>query len=458
MRRRLSVLALAFLSACAVQPAAEVTMRSTTEAGYGGVLPLAAAFDAPHVTAPQRGNADLAQDFLDLEFRMESGRALPYLTRFEGPIAIALKGDVPASAPAELARVISRFRSEAGLDVRLAAPGDSAAITIEFQPRRAMQRVVPTAACFVVPNVSSFDEYRSARNSPQTDWGRLIRRDRAAIFVPSDTSPQEVRDCFHEELAQAMGPLNDLYRLTDSVFNDDNFNSVLTGFDMLMLRVHYAPELKSGMNEAEVAARLPAILARLNPAGEGKSFHPRVVASRAWVEAVETAFGVRGGAGQRGAAAQRMLSIAMAQGWNDSRLALAWYAVGRSQVGSDPAAAVRAFTEARRIYRALPGTEIHQAHIDMQLAAIALASGQSDQAIAFADRAIPVVRGAQNAALLATLLLIKAEALENEGRLAEAKALRLDAAPLARYGFGSDTQTRARTSEIASLGARGRRA
>jgi len=34
-------------------------------------------------------------------------------------------------------------------------------------------------------------------------------------------SPQEVRDCLHEELAQALGPLNDLYRLPDSVFNDD---------------------------------------------------------------------------------------------------------------------------------------------------------------------------------------------------------------------------------------------
>lgn len=458
MRRRLSVVALAFLSACAANPPAEVTMRSTSETGFDTAVPLAAVFGPPHVTLPARGNDDLAQDFLDLEFRMESGRALPYLTRFEGPIAIALEGEVPPSAPAELARLIGRFRSEAGLDVHIARPGEPAQITVDFQPRAAMQRVVPTAACFVVPNVSSFDEYRTARTTPETDWSLVRQRQRAAIFVPSDTSPQEVRDCFNEEIAQAMGPLNDLYRLTDSVYNDDNFNSILSGFDMLMLRVHYAPELHSGMNEAEVAARLPAILARLNPAGEGKPFHPRTIASRVWVNAVETAFGVRGGAGQRGEAAQKMLSIAMAQGWNDSRLALSWYAIGRSEVATDPAAAVRAFTEARRIYRSLPDTQIHQAHIDMQLSAIALASGQNAEAIAFADRAIPVVRDAQNAALLATLMLIKAEALANEGRVDEARALRLDAAPLARYGFGSESQMRARTGEIASLGARGRRA
>jgi len=68
-----------------------------------------------------------------------------------------------------------------------------------------------------------------------------------------------------------------------------------------------------------------------------------------------------------------------------------------------------------------------------------------------------VVRDAQNAALLATLMLIKAEALEAMGRVAEARALRLDTAPLARYGFGSDRQVRARTAEIASLAARGAR-
>jgi len=456
MRRSLSVLALCLLSACAATPAAEVTMRFTSPSGAGTDLVLPEALAQPAVGRSSRGNAQMARDFLDLEFRMESGRALPVLTRFEGPITVEMTGSVPGSAPAELDRLIGRLRAEAGLDLRRTS-GGNASVTIEFVPRAAMRRAVPTAACFVVPNVTSFAEYRSARNAGRTDWALLTRRDHATIFVPADTSPQEVRDCLHEELAQALGPLNDLYHLPDSVFNDDNFHTVLTGFDMLMLRVHYAPELASGMNEAEVAARLPAILARLNPAGQGKATTPATIAPRVWVQAVEGAFGVTGGAGQRVGAAERMLSIAMAQGWNDGRLALSWYALGRAQVISDPEAAVRAFSEARRIWRGIGGAAIHVAHVDMQLAAIALAAGQPDQAMAFADRAIPVVRDAQNAALLATLMLIKAEALEAMGRVAEAKALRLDTAPLARYGFGSDRQVRARTAEIASLAARGAR-
>ena len=175
------------------------------------------------------------------------------------------------------------------------------------------------------------------------------------------------------------------------------------------------------------------------------------------MDAVENAFGVRGGPDGRLSAAERMLSMAMAQGWTDGRLAFSWYAVGRAQVVSDPERAVKAFTEARRIWRALPGGEVHVAHVDMQLAAVALSSGQNEAAISFADRAIPPVRAAQNAGLLATLMLIKAEALDNLGRGAEARALRLDSQPWARYGFGAERQMRARTAEIAQLGARGAR-
>jgi hypothetical protein len=130
-----------------------------------------------------------------------------------------------------------------------------------------MQRVVPQAACFVVPRVSSWAEFRRARGSRDLDWTTLTGRDRVAVFIPSDVSPQEVRDCLHEEVAQALGPLNDLYRLPDSVFNDDNFHAVLTGFDMLILRTYYDAELANGMTRAEVSARLPGILARLNPGG-----------------------------------------------------------------------------------------------------------------------------------------------------------------------------------------------
>lgn len=455
--RSLSFVALLLLTACAPAPApqVDVTMSRPAESVPGIALPAMQAFAGNPGKPVARSNREIAADFMDLVFHMESGRALPRLSRFEGPITVRLTGAVPTTAPADLDRVLRRFRSEAGLDIGATAAA-GASITIEFVPRSTLSQAVPTAACFVVPNVSSLTEYRAQRGSAALDWANLTQRTRVAIFAPSDTNPQEVRDCLHEELAQAMGPLNDLYRLQDSVFNDDNFNTVLTGFDMLVLRTYYAPDLRSGMTPEQVAAALPSLLARLNPAGEGVAGAPKQMSSRPWIDAVAAALGNNASPDRRREAATRMLTIAHAQGWNDSRLGFSHFAVARANVDHDLPTAIAHFSEAGRIWRSLPGGQMHAAHIDMQLGALALASGEYGKAIAFADRAIPVVRQGENAALLATLLMIRSEALNAAGRPVEARAARLDSLGWARYGFGSDAQIYARQSEIAAMAARGR--
>lgn len=454
--RSLSIAALLLLSACAPAPQAEVTMSRPAEVALDGpALPAMQVFAPAGGQSVQRANTEIAADFLDLEFRMESGRALPVLTRFEGPITVRLMGEVPATAPNDLTKVISRFRSEAGLDVSPTTAAD-ASITIEFVPSATLRRTVPSATCFVVPNVTSLAEYRAKRGTAAVDWANLTTRNRAAIFVPSDSTPQAVRDCLHEELAQAMGPLNDLFRLQDSVFNDDNFNTVLTGFDMLILRAHYSPELASGMNEAQVAARLPALLARLNPQGEGLAGQPKQLSPRSWIDAVQVAVGGPSEAAQR-AGADRMLAIARAQGWTDNRLGFSHFAVGRANVKSNLPLAIQHFSQAGEIFRSLPGGAMHAAHVDMQLGALSLASGEYGKAIAFADRAIPAARQGENAALLATLLMVRSEALSAAGRPVEARQARLDSLGWARYGFGSEARIRAHLSEIAALAQRGQR-
>lgn len=441
------------LTGCVASPAADVSKSLFEDPVTRPGATAMHAFASGPAIGVARGNAELAADFLDLQFRMESGRALPTLTRFEGPITVALAGNVPPVARSELARLITRFRAEAGLDI--SQTSGPASITIDFQPTAALRRVVPSAACFVVPNVAGLADYAKKRNSAAVDWGRLAQRDRVAIMAPSDASPQEVRDCLHEELAQAMGPLNDLFRLPDSVYNDDNFHSVLTGFDMLMLRLHYSPDLRSGMNEAEVAARLPALLARLNPRGQGIGGSPKQLSPRSWISATEAAFGGRDGG--RADAAERMITIAKAQGWTDGRMAFSLFARGRALSGRDAPAAIEAYSQAARIWRSIPGAQIHAAHVDMHLGAFALSSGQFDQVLMLTDRSIPVARSHQNASLLASLLAMRAEALEATGRAAEARPVRLDSQGWARYAFGSDAQVRARLSDIATLARRGGR-
>ncbi len=423
---------LALLAACAVPPAP--TTPNAARAPLAD-LPAMRVFAQTPPQRPLRPNGEMARNFLDLSFRLETGEDLPVLTRFEGPVSVAMTGAVPPTAGADLGRLLTRLRSEADIDIfRTDGP---AAITVEFLPRRVMQAQVPQAACFVEPGVSSWQEYRTLARSPETDWARLTRRDRVAVFIPNDTAPQEIRDCLHEEIAQALGPLNDLYELPDSVFNDDNFHTVLTGFDMLMLRVHYAPDLANGMTRAAVAARLPAILARLNPAGERPAGPPVDPTPRVFVRAVEAALGPRGSPSARRSAAARAVDIVRSRGWRDERAGFALYAFGRLIQSRDATAAQAAYLGARAAFDAIPGAEIQRAQVDLPLATFALSRGDAPAAIQIARAAMPAARRAQNAALLAELQRTEAAALRLLGRGAEADAARLDSLGWARYGFGS---------------------
>ncbi len=415
----------------------------------------------PRPLPPSRPNAEMVHDFLELGFFMESGRPIPQFSRYEGPIKLVLRGEVPAQAQIDLDRLIARLRAEAGIDIarakgNQALPGENK-ITVEFLGRREMRRAVPEAACFVVPNVDGWDDFVANRRNPAMDWTRVAQRTRTAVFVPLDTTPQEIRDCLHEEVAQAMGPLNDLYRLPDSVFNDDNFQTTLTGFDMLILGAWYAPELRPGMTPEEVAARLPAILDRLNPGGRSAGRPAPGPTPRAWIDAIETTLGVGASTGQRRAAAQRALQIAGLERWSGPRLALSLLLAARLAPSEEGDAAFSALLAAGEIYRRMPGGEVHAAHVDMHLAVQALAAGRYDLVITLTERALPLAARTENAAFQASLAFLQAEALEQRGDVERAARVRIDSMPAARYGFGSPAAVQARLDEVVRLGAFGRR-
>ncbi len=447
MRARSVLPLVMLLNACVPASQHDVATRADTSIS---ALPPMKMFSTSAPRATVRSNNDLALDFIELSFQMESGRRLPVLTRFETPITVRVTGSPPASLAPDLTRLVSRLRNEARIDIsQTNAP--QANITIQAVSRAEIRSVLPQAACFVAPNVSSLSEYQSARRKPQTNWTLMEKRERLAIFLPNDSSPQEVRDCLHEELAQALGPLNDLYRLPDSVFNDDNVHTVLTGFDMVILRTYYDPALRSGMTRGQVAAALPAILARTNPGGANRPARYATRTPREWSKAVQTALGRSISFAGRQAAGNEAIRIATAMGWTDHRRAFAHYAMGRVLQTSDPKAAHAHYLAAERYYTNTPGTALHRAYVATQLSAYAITRGEGALALRLIAPHLDTARQSENAALLSTLLLLRSEALELENRHAEARSVRLDSIGWARYGFGPDWAVRAKLREIASL-------
>ncbi len=447
MRARSVLPLVMLLNACVPASQHDVATRASFSDSN---LPPMKTFTTSLPTPTIRSNNDLALDFVELSFQMESGRRLPVLTRFETPITVRVTGSPTATLAPDLNRLISRLRREARIDISITnAP--TANITIQAVTRAAIRKVLPQAACFVAPNVSSLEEYRQARRQPKTNWSLMKTREKLAIFLPNDSSPQETRDCLHEELAQALGPLNDLYRLPDSVFNDDNIHTVLTGYDMVILRTYYDPALRSGMSRGQVAAALPAVLARTNPRGVNRAARFATRTPKAWSNAVQIALGRSISTKGRMAAAKEAIRIATAMGWTDHRRAFAHYGMGRVLQTTDPKTAHLHYIEADRYYKNSPGTSLHRAYVATQLSAYAITRGEGAEALRLIAPHLRSARESENAALLSTLLLLRSEALELENRHAEARSVRLDSIGWARYGFGPDWAVRAKLREIASL-------
>jgi hypothetical protein len=323
--------------------------------------------------------------------------------------------------------------------------------------RRQIQRTLPMAACFVAPNVVDLNDFKASRKTAKTSWSAQTERRMVSLFIPSDASPQEIRDCLHEEFAQGLGPLNDLYRLPNSVFNDDNIHTILTDFDMMVLRATYAPELRSGMTRAEVAARLPAILRRINPAGEGIAYRALPPTSRAWVKEIQTALGPGASASDRLGAATRALNLAQAAKYNDHRLGFSYFAMGRIVQRANPNEAFRMFNAADQVFRQSAQTSVYAAHTAVQLASYQIAYGNGQEALVTLAPYLDAAYQEENAALLSTLMFLRAEALELTGRASEARIVRLDSLNWARYGFGSERHLKTKLREIQALNPLNRR-
>lgn len=446
MRLASSLAAILALSACAMPatgPQVDLSVQSRA-------ISSAALFGPPRPYATTRSNAQIAQDILELGFRLESGREIAQFSRFEGPVALRLTGQIPPLAETEMDRLIARLRSEAGLDLRRVS--GPAQITVEFVPRATMRRLVPEASCFVLPNVATWAEFRAAPRGPHLDWTAIAEREAALVVAPADSTVQEMRDCLHEEVAQALGPLNDLYRIGETVMNDDNFQTALTGFDMLVLKVWNHPSLRSGMSRAEVGARLPAILAQLNPRGSAARSMPLdpIPTPRAWTDMIENALGAS--TRRRSFSfAQTALRIALEEGWQDERLAFSLFLAARFAPPDQGEEALDALISAAALYATRPGGEVPRAHVELQLAAQALAAGQYTIVLRLTDTAMEPARRSENGALLSSLMLLRAQALERMGRIAEAEVLRRDALPFALFGFGSEQEADSRRDEIAAL-------
>lgn len=444
-----SFAALAFVLAGCLGSQETVTKRTDPAAP----LPAMKLFGpAPAERGVARSNVDIFEEFLDYAFALESGQTLARLSRFEGPISVSLVNNPSQVVSRDLDRLLTRLRQEADVPITRSGNASAANIIIELIPKRQLYRAAPNAACIVVPRVGSWSEFRKSRFSRKSDWTSLNERTRVSIFMPVDVSPQDARDCLHEELAQALGPLNDLYRVPDSVYNDDNFHIILTPYDMLMLRLFYAPQIRSGMAKHEVAAVLPRLLAQMNPRGAGLAPKRLIETPRDWSKNIETALGARGTAATRMAAANKAVKVALQSGMRDHRLAFSFYARARINAAANPRSAAGDYARSYALFSQLFGPhDIHTAQAALQMASLAMSASDLDQALSFIEPSLVAAKRAQNGRLMFSLLAMKSEIYKVRGRHKEAAAMKREALGWGQYGVFEREEINQRLKIITGL-------
>ena len=215
---------------------------------------------------PVRGaNADLAVDFADLYFLTEWDEARARLAKWVTPPRVEIADPALRAYEPFLSVYLGRLRRGAGVDIALVEPG-AGDMLVKFAPGEQMRRAFNSAFCIVAPGRLNWAQMLDWRLDPdQFNWTRIAGIDSATAFIPHDAAPYQIRACLMEEVAQALGPGNDIFRLADSAFNDDGAHAVPTSFDLLALRVLYDPSLEPGMTRKQAEPLIAAALARFRP-------------------------------------------------------------------------------------------------------------------------------------------------------------------------------------------------
>ncbi len=273
-----------------------------------GYPQLGAALPAGHT---RYSNESLANLFAKLTHGLEWGAQRRHLIRYEEPVSVGLYGAAADQYRTFVSRYLSEIRGRTGIDIALRPAEHN--LLVRFIPGTDFRRQLPEHVCVVAPGRLSWPEFRQ---DPKRYGARAFetqrRSDAMTVFIPDNAEPYLARTCLIEEIAQALGPANDLYGLGPSIFNDDGAHVWPTRLDYLMLRVLYQPEMRTGMSRRETRTAALSVLARLNPEGAAAPPLPRIRQRdmKRWTKTLAKVFDRSNSAKTRRQAAQTAVGLA----------------------------------------------------------------------------------------------------------------------------------------------------
>ncbi len=207
-------------------------------------LPGSAAGRSPrHVQVPPL--AELVGQYRRVALSAEFGGAYRRgrVIKWNGPIVARLQGPNAERYMGEVLRHFSLLAKLTGLRFRVLAPNAPPSV-----------RANMTITFIYNGGRGPADLERACRADVFTNRNLVILR--ARITISADWRRLR-RHCILEEVSQALGLMNDSNYLFPSIFNDNSKQQRLSPWDRMVIRAHYDPRLRPGMdwNAAEPIVR-----------------------------------------------------------------------------------------------------------------------------------------------------------------------------------------------------------
>ena len=437
---RLAAALTLFLAACAAtEPASIYHEPARTQPQSLTQRPFYPGYGEAIGAQPLRWSAaSVARDFDRLMFQTEWGEALSALIKWEGKVTVALATPELADYRPFLDDLLNRLRVGAPNLAISSVSGEKGDITLRNAPRFQMNQFERTALCFFIPFDVTWEEYKELDAKDEAGWDDVATYNAVTIFIPSSAAPHEVRACILEEVTQALGPINDLSDLEDSIFNDDNAHSWPTSFDLLILRTLYQPDLPKGASPQVANVRAAA---QLRSASLSSDQRPTDRIGAKYDYAINVAENETG-IPLRRQAAKAAISLALTQGAAPHRLGEAYRAASLVAFDAkDFVLAIEYLLKAENAHaRVLDPTSVHLARVRSELAISLISLEHFETGLALLEMAEPVFAANGSDWQLAHALRWRAIALSQLGRWPEASGTALEALDWARYVYGGDSR------------------
>ena len=203
--------------------------------------------------------AFIMHSFNEVALGSEYGNSALKVRKWDKPIRIYVEHQVKDSQLHDelLNAHISDLQTITKLDIKRVSNRQKANIRYYFTS----QKKLPA----LVKSVSGRGSVKYLRNSVCMATMRANHSGSihsAVVYIPVDQARMHAKlvSCIVEELTQVLGLPRDSDEVYPSIFNDHSFNDGLTGLDIVLLKILYHRQIKSGMSRGKLQPVLKTLL------------------------------------------------------------------------------------------------------------------------------------------------------------------------------------------------------